>query len=150
MSIYTFSANLLSAQKTGNPNLTNTALSATGVTYLSGDSVLVASRQLGVVSLSTNDVGVAFTPSEVSIGTTVNTASTFSIGNFPNVTVNALGSVLNIPASLHNNQIALVKNDNTYSVFTFLSTVTNVPVGDFSNTISVSTPDTRRKRILGY
>jgi len=150
MSIYTFSSNILSAQKTGTPNITNAVLSATGVTYLSGDSVVVASRQLGTVSLSTSDIGLAFTPIEVSIGTTVNTASSFSLASFPNVTVNVLGSVFNIPSSLHNTTMAIVNNDNTFSLFPFLSTVTTVPTSAFSETISVSIPETRRKRLLGY
>jgi hypothetical protein len=150
MSIFTFQQNLLSAAKTGNPNLTNTILSATGVTFLSGANVVVATRQLGVVSLSTTDVGIAFDPVEFSVGSTINTASAFSLAAYPNVTVNVLGSRFNIPASLHNTQMAIVNTDNSYSVFTFLSTVTNVPTASFSETFSVSTPDTRRKRLLGY
>jgi hypothetical protein len=150
MSLYTFQTVLLSAQKTGTPNLTNTSLSATGVTYLSGADVVVTSRQVGVVSLSTTDVGLTFSPVDFSVGTTVNTASSFSLANFPSVTVNVLGSVFNIPASLHLTTMALVNTDNSYSVFPFLSSVTTVPVSAFSETFSVSTPDTRRKRLLGY
>jgi hypothetical protein len=150
MSIYTFSSNILSAQKTGDPNITNAVLSATGVTYLSGNSVLVSARQLGTISLSTSDIGLAFTPIEVSMGTTVNTASGFSLTNVPNITVNILGSVFSIPSSLHNSTMAIVNNDNTFSVFPFLSTVTTIPISAFSETISVSIPETRRKRLLGY
>jgi len=150
MSIYTFQQNLLSAEKTGSPNLTDTRLSATGVTYLSGDNVVVGSRQLGVVSLSSDDAGLTFTSIQISVGTTVNTVSTFNISNFPNVTVNVLGSVFNIPASLHNTNMAIVNTDNSYTVFPFLSNVTTVPVSALSATFSVSTPDTRRKRLLGY
>lgn len=150
MSIYTFQQNLLSAEKTGSPNLTNTTLSATGVTFLSGANVVVTTRQTGVVSLSTNDVGLAFNPVEFSVGTTINTASAFSLAAYPSVTVNVLGSVFNIPASLHNTNLALVKTDGSYSVFPFLSSVATVPVSAFTNTFSVSTADTRRKRLLGY
>lgn len=150
MSIYTFQTNLLSAQKTGTPNLTNTSLSATGVTYLSGANVVVTSLQTGLVSLSTTDVGLAFTPVEFSVGSTVHTASAFSLANYPNVTVNVLGSYFNIPSSLHLSEMAVVNNDGSYSVFPFLSSVTTVPVSAFSETFSVSTPDTRRKRLLGY
>lgn len=150
MSIYTFQQNLLSAEKTGSPNLTNTTLSATGVTFLSGANVVVTTRQTGVVSLSTNDVGLAFNPVEFSVGSTVNTASAFSVATYPSVTVNVLGSVFNIPASLHNTDLALVKTDGSYSVFPFLSSVATVPVSAFTNTFSVSTADTRRKRLLGY
>jgi hypothetical protein len=150
MSIYSFQTNLLSAQKTGTPNLTNTSLSSVGVTFLSGASVTVTTKDVGVVSLSTNDVGLVFTPVEFSVGSTVNTASAFSVSTYPTVTVNVLGSVFNIPASLHNTTMAVVKTDNSYSVFPFLSSVTTVPVSAFSGTFSVSTPDTRRKRLLGY
>lgn len=150
MSIFTFQQNLLSAEKTGNPNLTNTTLSATGVTFLSGANVVVATRQVGVVSLSTTDVGLAFDPVEFSVGSTVNTASAFSLTAYPSVTVNVLGSVFNIPASLHNTQMAIVNTDGSYSVFPFLSSVATVPTSAFSETFSVSTPDTRRKRLLGY
>lgn len=150
MSIYTFQQNLLSAEKTGTPNLTNTTLSATGVTFLSGANVVVTTRQTGVVSLSTNDVGLAFSPVDFSVGTTINTASAFSLAAYPSVTVNVLGSVFNIPASLHNTELALVKTDGSYSVFPFLSSVATVPVSAFTNTFSVSTADTRRKRLLGY
>lgn len=150
MSLYTFQTALLSAEKTGTPNLINTALSATGVTFLSGANVVVNSRQVGVVSLSTTDVGLAFNPVEFSVGSTVHTASAFSLTNYPNVTVNVLGSVFNIPASLHLSELAVVNTDGSYSVFPFLSSVTTVPVSAFSETFSVSTADTRRKRHLGY
>jgi hypothetical protein len=150
MSIYTFQQNLLSAAKTGSPNLTNTTLSATGVTFLSGANVFVTTRQVGVVSLSTTDVGLAFNPVEFSVGSTVNTASAFSLATYPSVTVNVLGSVFNIPASLHNTQMAIVNTDNSYSVFPFLSSVATVPLSAFSELDTVSTPDTRRKRFLGY
>lgn len=150
MAIYSFQTVLLSAQKTGTPNLTNTSLSATGVTYLSGANVVVTSRQVGVVSLSTTDVGLTFSPVDFSVGTTVNTASSFSLANFPSVTVNVLGSVFNIPASLHLTTMALVNTNNSYSVFPFLSSVATVPVSAFSEEFTVSTPDTRRKRLLGY
>jgi hypothetical protein len=150
MSIYTFQSNLLSAQKTGTPNLIDTSLSATGVTFLSGSNVVVTSRQVGVVSLSTTDVGLAFTPVEFSVGTTVNTVSTFNLTAYPSVTVNVLGSVFNIPASLHNTEMAVVNTDGSYTVFTFLSSVTTVQLSALSDTFSVSTPNTRRKWLLGY
>jgi hypothetical protein len=150
MSIYTFQQNLLSSGKTGNPNLTNTTLSATGVTFLSGANVVVATRQVGVVSLSTTDVGLAFNPIEFSVGSTVNTASAFSLSTYPSVTVNVLGSRFNIPVSLHNTQMAIVNTDNSFSVFPFLSSVATVPLSAFSEIDTVSTPDTRRKRFLGY
>jgi hypothetical protein len=145
MSIYSFQTVLLSAQKTGTPNLINTSLSATGVTYLSGANVLLATRQTGVVSLSTTDVGLAYTPTEFFV-----TSPSFSLAAYPNVTVNVLGSVFNIPASLNGAEMAVVNTNNSYSVFKFLSSVTTVPASAFSETFSVSTADTRRKRLLGY
>ena len=150
MAIYSFQTVLLSAQKTGTPNLINTSLSATGVTYLSGDNVVVTSRQVGVVSLSTTDVGLTFSPVDFSVGSTVHTASAFSLATYPSVTVNVLGSVFNIPASLHLTNMAVVNTDNSYSVFPFLSSVDTVPVSAFAESFSVSTADTRRKRLLGY
>jgi hypothetical protein len=95
-------------------------------------------------------VGLAFNPVEFSVGSTVNTASAFSLAAYPSVTVNVLGSVFNIPASLHNTQMAIVNTDNSFSVFPFLSSVATVPTSAFSETFSVSTPDARRKRLLGY
>lgn len=148
--IYSFDANILSAVKVGSPTPTNAVLSATGVTYLSGDSVTVNSSQVGVVSLSTNNVGLAFSTLNFSIGTTVQTASTFNISAYPTVTINALGSVFNVPATLHNTDMALVNTDGTYSTFTFLSSVATVPTSAFSVTYNVATPETRRKYLLGY
>jgi hypothetical protein len=150
MSIYSFQNNLLSAAKTGNPPLANTALSSVGVTFLSGSNVSVNSRQVGIVSLSTHDVGLSFTPVNFNIGTTVNTASTFSIASYPNVTLNVLGSVFNVPASLHNKTLAVVRTNGTYTVFPFLSNVTTVPLSSITITRSVATANTRRLRLLGY
>ena len=145
MSLYTFQTVLLSAQKTGTPNLASTSLSATGVTYLSGADVVLNTRETGVVSLSTTDVGLAYTPTSFVV-----TTSAFTLGAYPNVTVDVLGSVFNIPASLNGAEMAVVNTDNSYSVFTFLSSVTTVPVSAFTESFSVSTADTRRKRLLGY
>lgn len=150
MSIYTFQQNLLSAEKTGNPNLTNTTLSATGVTFLSGNNVVVTTSQTVVAFLSTTDVGLAFNPIEFSVGSTIHTASAFNIANYPNVTVNVLGSIFRIPSLLNNTQMAIVETDGSFTVFPFLSSVTTVQISALSSTFSVSTPDTRRKRLLGY
>jgi hypothetical protein len=150
MSIYSFNSNVLSAAKNGNPPITNASLSSTGVTYVSGNSVQVASRNVGIVSLSSDDVGLIFNPVEFSIGTTVNTTSAFSLTSYPSVTVNVLGSVFNIPNALHNTQIAVVNSDRTYSVFTWLSSTTTVRLSDISLTSNVSSPESRRMRLLGY
>lgn len=154
MSIYTFQTSLLSAQKTGVPQLTNTTLSAVGVTFLSGSNVVVTSQNVGVVSLSTTDVGIAYTPVEFSVGSTVNTASSFSIANFPSVTVDVLGSQFNIPNSLHNKTLAIVKSGTQlYSTFTWLSSTVTVPLSDVTTGLTrneVSSPEYRRMRVLGY
>ena len=150
MAIYTLTTNVLSAAKTGNPPLANVSLSATGVTYLSGAGVVLASKDVGVVSLSSDDIGLAFNPVNFSAGTTVYTASSFNISNFSTVTVNVLGSVFNIPNSLHNTTLAVVNPDRTYTTFTWLSSTTTVPVSALSDTKEVSTPDFQRKRLLGY
>ncbi len=154
MSIYTFNTNLLSAQKTGIPNFANTSISATGVVFLSGNNVVVTTKDVGVVSLSTTDIGLAFTPVNFSIGSTVHTVSGFSISDFPTVTVNVLGSVFNIPCLLHNNTLALIDTGaQNYSVFTWLSSTTTVPLSDITENLSrndVSSPETRRLRMLGY
>lgn len=153
MSIYTFNTVLLSAAKTGSPNLIGTSLSATGVTFLSGNSenpVSLTTQRVGIVSLSSSDVGLAFNSIELSVGTTIHTASSFSINNYPTFTTNVLGSVFNIPRVLHNTTMAQVNTDGSYSVFTALSSVATVPISAFSETFAVSTPDTRRKYLLGY
>lgn len=150
MSIYDFNSNVLSAAKIGSPVPTNATLSAVGVSYLSGASVLVNTRQVGIVSLSGNDIGLAFNSTEFSIGTTVNTVSAFSLTAYPSVTVNVLGSVFNIPNSLHNTQFAIIDPNRTYSVFTWLSSTTTVQLSDISVTSNVATPEFRRLRLLGY
>ena len=121
MSLKTFNTVLLSAVKTGTPNLIGTALSASGV---------------NTISLSTDDIGIAFTAK-----TTLNSILS---------TVNVLGSVFRIDTAYSGESLALVRN-GTYNVFTFTSgDVGTIPVSAFSVTTSVSTPDTRRKRHLGY
>lgn len=145
MALYTFQTDLLSAQKTGIPNLTNTNLSATGVTFLSGANVFLTSKEIGVVSLSTTDVGLSYTPVDFVV-----TTPSFTPTAYPTITVDILGSVFNIPASLHNTEMAIVNNDNTFSVFTFLSSITIVQPSAITETRNVSTADARRKRMLGY
>lgn len=146
MANYTFQTNLLSAAKAG---LIGTSLSATGVSFLSGAGVTFATRDVGVVSLSTNDVGIAFNPVTLTIGT--NSLSTFSLTAYPSVTVNVAGSVFNIPANLTTSDFAVVKTSaGDYTVFPWLSTTTTIPTSALSATREVSTQDTRRKRLLGY
>jgi hypothetical protein len=146
MANYTFQTNLLSAEKAG---LIGTSLSATGVSFLSGAGVTFATRDVGVVSLSTDDVGIAFNPVALTIETT--SLSTFSLTAYPSVTVNVAGSVFNIPANLTASDFVIVKTSaGDYTVFPWLSTTTTIPTSSLSATREVSTQDTRRKRLLGY
>lgn len=146
MANYTFQTNLLSAQKAG---LIGTSLSATGVSFLSGNNVVFTSQQVGVVSLSTTDVGIAFNPVNISVAN--NSLSTFNLTAYPMKTVNILGSIVNIPSGLNGSNFALVETTSgDYTVFPWLSTTTTVPTSALSATREVSTQDSRRKRLLGY
>jgi hypothetical protein len=120
--IYTFSTALLSAAKTGFPNLVTTALSASGV---------------NVISLSTNDVGIAFTPNTTLTGTLCSTT--------------VQGSVFRIDTSYNqeNNQMVLLKTDGTGTIFQFASGG-SVGVALSAAYTDFTTSDTRRKWHLGY
>lgn len=118
---YTFQSAVLSAAKSSAPLQTAT-LSANGV---------------NIISLSTNDVGLAYNP------------QTNLTGTLTQITVD--GSVFKIDNSYHNQQIALnkvlVNNLHYYNVFTHLSS--GAPV-TFETTTQVSTPNGRRMRHMGY
>jgi hypothetical protein len=120
--IYTFSNSLLSAAKTGSPNLIGQSLSGNGV---------------NVISLSTNDVGIAFN---------ANTTLTGSL-----VLTTVQGSVFSIDTSYNqtNTQFALIKNDGSYTIFQYASGGA-VGVALSANYTDVSTPDSRRKWVYGY
>lgn len=149
MANYTFQTTLLSAEKTGSPPLVGTSLSATAVSFLSGNSVVFASQQLGIVSLSTNDAGIAFNPVNVTVANT--SLSTFKLSAYPIKTVTVGGSVFNIPPSLDSSSFAVVKTSfGNYTVFPWLSTTTTVPTSAIISDREVSTSDSRRKRLLGY
>ena len=149
MANYTFQTNLLSAAKTGFPPLVGTSLSATGVSFLSGAGVVFASQQVGIVSLSTYDVGIAFNPVNVTI--TNGSLSTSCLTSFPMQTVTVAGSVFNIPPSLNLSNFAIVKTTaGDFTVFPWLSTTTTIPTSALSADRQVTTQDTRRKRLLGY
>jgi len=149
MAIYSFQNNLLSAAKTGFPQLIGTALSSTAVSFVSGAGAVFASQQIGIVSLSTNDVGIAYNPVTVSVAST--SLSTFSLTSYPTKTVTVAGSVFNIPPSLTNSNFAIVKTTpGQFTVFPWLSTTLAVPTSAITIERDVSTADTRRKRILGY
>lgn len=121
MAIYSFNTVLLSAQKTGTPNLIGTSLSASGV---------------GTVSLSTNDVGISFT----SITPLVSSS----------VAINVKGSVFNIDNAYNNSTMALIHPQGGYTTFTVQSAYSTAPLSAFTSGHYISTPDTRRKRNLGY
>ena len=116
---YTFSTTLLSGQKFF-PRMASRPLSASGV---------------NVISLSTNDVGITFTPSVTLTGTLIDTT--------------VEGSFFKIDSSYHNAQMALVKDNGRFTIFQFLTSGT-VGVSLSANHRSVSNSETRRKRHLGY
>jgi hypothetical protein len=149
MANYTFQTNLLSAAKTGFPPLVGTSLSATGVSFLSGAGVVFASQQVGIVSLSTDDVGIAFNPVSVSVANA--SLPTFTLNSFPMKTVTVAGSIFNIPSRLDSSNFAIVKTSpGDFTVFPWLSTTTTIPTSALSADRQVTTQDTRRKRLLGY
>lgn len=150
---YTFNTILLSAQKTGTPNLIGTSLSGTAVTFLSGSGVQFNTKQLTVVSLSTNDAGIVFTPTSVSVGAT--SLSTFNLTAYPSQDITVLGSVFSIPNVLHGQTLAVVKvpsgNIKTYTLFVHNSALTTVPSSAITlGETDVSDPEVRRKWLLGY
>ncbi len=121
MAIYSFNTILLSAQKTGTPNLIGTSLSANGV---------------NTVSLSTNDVGIAFNP-VTPIGATT--------------TVSIQGSVFTIDCAYHSQTMALLKTNNFNTIFTHTSAGTVIPLSaQITNESDVMTPESRRKYLYGY
>lgn len=147
--ITSFSTDLLSAQKTGTPNLVGTSLSSVGVSFLSGSGVVFATQTIGVVSLSTNDAGISFTPKSISVAT--NNLSTFSLTAYPLSTVNVGGSVFNIPTALNGSSFGIVKVDRpNVTVFTWLSTTATVPLSDLTETRDASTQNARRLWLYGY
>lgn len=147
---YTFSTNLLSAQKTGSPNLIGTSLSGVGVTFLSGSNVAFATQQVIVVSLSTNDAGIAFSPVEVAVS--ANQLSSFKLSAYqPLVSVNVEGSQFLIPSLLNTSNFAVIKiNSGNFTVFPWLSSTTIVATSALEATRDVGTPNTRRLWVLGY
>jgi hypothetical protein len=148
MNTYTFSTNLLSAEKTGTPNLIGTSISGVAVTFLSGAGVPFNSIQASIVSLSTYDVGFAFNPTTVTVATTA--LSTFHLSSYPVSAVNVAGSVFNLPITLDSSDFAIIKTDASYTVFPWLSTTETIPTSALSATNQVSTPNVRRLRFLGY
>lgn len=121
---YTFSNSVLSAAKTPTPSA-SLSLSANGI---------------NTISLSTNDVGLAY-----------NALTTLS-GVLSTLRVN--GSVFRIDTAYSGQPMALVtlpvNNMSTYTVFTYLSALATTPVSAYDVTTQVSTAESRRLRNLGY
>lgn len=146
---YTFTTDLLSTIKTGTPNLIGCSLSGVGVTFLSGNNVIIGTQQVVVVFLSASDVGISFNPVQVTIPS--QSLSTFAVSAFPLSTVNVLGSVFVIPSVLNGQTFAITEYGNGagYTTFAWLST-TNVNSLSVSTTNDVVTRNRARKRMLGY
>lgn len=124
MALYTFTTNLLSAALVGTPTPTGTSLSANGV---------------GVVSISSTHTGVAF-----------NAVSGSLTDRY--TTIRIYGSVINIDTAYTGTPFALIAPDRSYTVFTYQSAIAAPPLSaiSYTSTKDVSTPDQRRKWVLGY
>lgn len=125
MASYTFNTQILSAAKLGigNPISPPSAfypLTAAGV---------------GIISLSSIHDGLAFNSLPVLART---------------VTATIRGSVFNINEAYDLKPMALFGDDNTYTVFTFNSATPTTQTILLSGTRDVSTPEQRRKWVLGY
>ena len=123
---YSFDTVLLSAQKTGSPNLIGTALSGSGV---------------NIISLSTNDVGIAFN------------VRTPLLSTLTNVTLQ--GSLFRIDTVYHGATMGLVKtplnNIETYTIYIHNSALATAPTSAFTVGVTdVMDPDKRRLYLLGY
>lgn len=116
---------LLSAAKTGNPPLADTSL-----TTLSANGV-------NVITLSTDDVGIAFvTESSLTGALTQRTIQ---------------GSVFKIDQAYNGSTMALVKTNGSYTTFAYASAHAVQPLSTFTaGDPDVSTPDSRRKWVYGY
>lgn len=124
MASYTFNTQVLSAAKVGigNPVSPSTSypLTAAGV---------------GIISLSSIHDGLAFN----------------SLPLLPKtITATVRGSVFNINEAYDLKPMALFEHNNTYTVFTFNSSTPTSQVILLSGTRDVSTPEQRRKWVLGY
>ena len=123
MSQYDFSSILLSAQKTGNPPLVGTALSGSGV---------------NIITLGASVAGVAFYESAVPFS-----------GTLFNLSLS--GSLFRIDRVYSGSPMALVLTNNTYTSFIANSAYATVPLSALGvNTRNITTPDSRRKWVLGY
>ena len=124
MASYTFDTNILSASQVGIGNPTAPT-----------NSFPLTAAGVGILALSSTHEGLAFNSLPLSaqvVRTTVR------------------GSVFNINSAYHNQAMALIEFDNTYTVFTFNSSAPTSQVLLLSGTRDVSTPEHRRKWVLGY
>lgn len=121
--MYSFSTILLSAQKTGSPNLIGTTLSASGV---------------NIQILNASQIGLAFN----SLTTSGTTATT--------VTVDLSGCRYVIDRVYHGSVMAAVF-PTSYTTFTFNSAFAVLPLSSvIGEDLNISTPNQRRLRLLGY
>jgi hypothetical protein len=124
MASYTFNTQILSAQKLG-----------IGNPVAPSSSFPLTAAGIGIISLSSIHDGLAFNSLPLSAQV---------------VTTTVRGSVFNINSAYHNKPMALIEFDNTYTVFTFNSSAPTSQVLLLSGTRDVSTPEHRRKWVLGY
>jgi len=124
MASYIFNTNILSAVTVGIGNPAHPT-----------DAFPLTAAGVGILALSSIHEGLAFNSLPLSaqvVRTTVR------------------GSVFNINSAYHNQPMALFETDNTYTVFTFNSSAPTSQVLLLSGNRDVSTPEHRRKWILGY
>ena len=124
MASYTFNTQILSAQKLG-----------IGNPIAPSSSFPLTAAGVGIISLSAIHDGLAF--NSVPLSAQV-------------VTATVRGSVFSINSAYHNQPMALFESNDTYTVFTFNSSAPTSQVILLSGTRDVSTPEQRRKWILGY
>lgn len=116
---------LLSAEKTGNPPITDSSI------------VSLSANGVNTISLSTDDVGIAFDAESTLNGALSNS--------------NIQGSVYRIDTAYDGKEMALVKTDGTYSTFTYDVNHSTQPLSSFTNdNVDVSTVNTRRLYLYGY
>jgi hypothetical protein len=124
MASYTFNTNILSASQVGIGNPTAPT-----------DSFPLTAAGIGILALSSTHDGLAF--NSVPLSAQV-------------VRSRVRSSVFNINSAYHNQPMALIEHDGTYTVFTYSSSAPNSQVLLLSGTRDVSIPEQRRKWVLGY
>lgn len=125
MASYTFNTQVLSAAKLG----LGFPVAPPSVFYP------LTAAGIGIISLSSIHDGLAFNSLPLLTKT---------------VTATIRGSVFNINEVYDLKPMALFEHDNTYTVFTFNSATPTTQTILLSGTRDISTPEHRRKWILGY